>query len=48
MKLPWLLGGVFVLFCSILVICYQIAEQSHPVFVDQNGRPTNTPSSSAK
>jgi len=41
MKFQYLLGGVFVLFCAILVICYQIAEQAHPVFVDQGGRPTN-------
>lgn len=41
MKMAWFLGGVFVFFCAVLVVCYGIARQSHPVFLDQHGHPTN-------
>jgi len=41
MKMAWFLSAVFTLFCVILIVCYGISKQAHPVFVDQNGRPTN-------
>ncbi len=48
MKMAWFLGGVFVFFCTLLVVCYQIAEKAHPVFVDQHGNPTNVSASTKK
>ena len=41
MKMAWFLGSVFVFFCALLIVCYQIAEKAHPVFLDQSGHPTN-------
>jgi hypothetical protein len=41
MKFPWLLGMVFTAFCLILIVCYGIAKQSNPVFLDQQGHPIN-------
>ena len=41
MRMAWFLGVVFTGFCLILIVCYGIAKQSHPVFLDQNGQPTN-------
>jgi hypothetical protein len=40
-KLAWFLGVVFTAFCVILIVCYQISENAHPIFLDQNGHPTN-------
>ena len=42
-KFQWLLGSVFVGFCAILIVCYIITKQTHPVFVDVDGHPTNAP-----
>lgn len=41
MNIKWFLGTVFVGFCAILLACYIITKQAHPVFVDVNGHPTN-------
>jgi hypothetical protein len=35
--LPKFLGGVFVLFCAILIVCYYIAKQANPVMLDEQG-----------
>ena len=35
--LPKFLGGVFVLFCAILIVCYYIARQANPVMLDEQG-----------
>ncbi len=36
--LPKVLGGVFVLFCTILIVCYYIARQANPVMLDEKGQ----------
>jgi len=41
MKMAWFLGCVFTAFCVILIVCYGIAREAHPVFLDQDGHPTN-------
>jgi hypothetical protein len=41
MKMAWFLGAVFTFFCLVLIVCYEITRQSHPIFVDQQGRPSN-------
>lgn len=41
MKFTWVLTTVFVFFCLLLIVCYAIAEQAHPIFVDMHGHPTN-------
>jgi uncharacterized membrane protein len=46
MKMAWFLGSVFVFFCLVLIVCYGITKQAHPVFVDVNGNPTNAVSAS--
>ena len=35
--LPKFLGGIFVLFVGILVVCYVIARQANPVMLDEHG-----------
>jgi hypothetical protein len=35
--LPKFLGGVFVLFCAILIVCYYIAKQANPIMLDEKG-----------
>jgi uncharacterized membrane protein len=45
MKMAWFLGAVFVFFCVVLIVCYGITKQAHPVFVDANGHPTNVTAS---
>lgn len=35
--LPKVLGGVFVLFCGILIVCYVIARQANPIMLDEHG-----------
>ncbi len=35
--LPKFLGGVFVLFVSILIVCYYIARVANPVMLDEHG-----------
>jgi len=35
--LPKFLGGVIVLFVSILVVCYCIARQANPIMLDEHG-----------
>ena len=35
--LPKFLGGVFVLFCGILIVCYYIARAANPVMLDEHG-----------
>ena len=41
MKMAWFLGSVFTTFCLILIVCYVITKQAHPIFVDVDGHPTN-------
>jgi hypothetical protein len=41
MRMDWFPGCVFTDFCVILMVCYGIAKESHPVFLDQDGHPTN-------
>jgi len=41
MKMAWFLGAVFTFFCAVLMVCYGITKQANPIFVDQNGHPTN-------
>jgi hypothetical protein len=41
MKMAWFLGVVFTFFCLVLIVCYGITKQAHPVFLDQDGHPTN-------
>lgn len=35
--LPKFLGGVFVLFCAIMIACYYISKQANPVMLDEHG-----------
>lgn len=35
--LPKFLGGVFVLFAGILIVCYYIARAANPVMLDEQG-----------
>ena len=35
--LPKFLGGVFVLFVGILIVCYYIARAANPVMLDEQG-----------
>lgn len=41
MNIKLLLGGVMGLFCTILIVCYVIAKQANPVFLDDHGKPSN-------
>ena len=41
MKMAWFLSAVFTFFCLVLIVCYGITKQANPIFVDQNGHPTN-------
>ncbi len=35
--LPKFLGGIFVLFVGILIVCYYIAREANPVMLDETG-----------
>lgn len=39
MNFKLLLGGVMGFFVAILIICYVIARQANPVFLDEHGHP---------
>ena len=39
MNFKILLGGVMGLFVTILIVCYIIAKQANPVFLDEHGKP---------
>ena len=41
--LPKFLGGIFVFFCAVLIVCYVIAKQANPIMLDEHGQPRNTP-----
>jgi hypothetical protein len=41
MKMAWFLGAVFTFFCVVLLVCYGITRQAHPIFVDAQGHPIN-------
>lgn len=41
MNFKVLLGGVMALFITILIVCYVIARQANPIFLDEKGKPTN-------
>jgi len=41
MMFKLLLGGVMGLFITILIVCYIIAKQANPIFLDEHGKPTN-------
>ncbi len=36
-----LLGFIMVWFIGILIVCYIIAKQANPVFLDEHGKPNN-------
>jgi hypothetical protein len=40
--LPKFLGGVFVLFCGILIVCYFIARRANPIMLDEHGHVRGT------
>jgi len=42
MNFKILLGGVMGLFVTILIVCYIIAKQADPVFLDEHGKPLAT------
>ena len=35
------LGAIFAFFILVLIVCYYIAKQANPVFLDEHGKPTN-------
>lgn len=37
--LTYFLWFVFVLFISILIVCYVITKRTNPVFLDEHGKP---------
>ena len=41
MNIKILLGGVMGFFIAVLIVCYFIAKQANPVFLDEHGRPSN-------
>ena len=41
MNFKVLLCGVMSLFVTILIVCYFIAKQANPVFLDDHGRPAS-------
>lgn len=41
MNFKILLGGVMTLFVTILIVCYFIARDANPIFLDEHGKPTN-------
>jgi len=41
MNFKVLLGAVMTLFVTILIVCYAIAKQANPVFLDEHGKPSN-------
>ncbi len=41
-----LLGFIMAWFIAILIVCYFIAKQANPVFLDEHGKPQNTARSS--
>jgi hypothetical protein len=41
MNIKILLGGVMGFFIAVLIVCYIIAKQANPVFLDEHGRPSN-------
>lgn len=43
-----LLGVVFVVFCGILVFVYVATKRANPVMLDQDGKPLDQSSQSAK
>jgi hypothetical protein len=42
MNFKVLLGGVMTFFVAALIVCYCIAKQANPVFLDEHGRPSDT------
>jgi hypothetical protein len=45
MMFKLLLGGVMALFITILVVCYIIAKQANPIFLDEHGKPAEVSNS---
>ena len=41
MNFKILLRGVMTLFITILIVCYIIARQANPIFLDEHGKPSN-------
>jgi len=37
----YFLIAVMALFIGILIFCYIVTKRTHPVFLDEHGRPTN-------
>ena len=46
--LQLILGGIMLLFFAIMVTVYFIARQANPIFLDEKGKPIQSPSSSHK
>ena len=44
--LPYVLGGIFLLFIVIMIGVYLIAKQANPIMLDEKGKPIETPKSS--
>jgi hypothetical protein len=42
MNFKVLLGSVMTFFVAVLIVCYCIAKQADPVFLDEHGKPSNT------
>lgn len=41
MNFKVLLGAVMTFFVAVLIVCYAIAKQANPVFLDEHGKPSN-------
>jgi len=41
MNFKVLLGGVTSFFVVVLIVCYCIARDANPVFLDEHGKPSN-------
>ncbi len=42
MKYKILLSAVFTFFIAVLIVCWMIAKQANPVFLDEHGKPVST------
>ena len=40
--LVYFLGLVMVIFIGILIFCYVVTKRTHPVFLDEHGKPVNS------
>jgi hypothetical protein len=42
MNFKVLLGAVMTFFVAVLIVCYFIARDANPVFLDEHGKPSQT------